>query len=273
MRISLLSSTKSALFAVPFLIFSCSDDPDPVSAEPKVEIVEESFEVNAAFEDLDLLTLDVLQSIGLGARLLTDADICANTVVDQNLAQGKITIDFGAGCTSPNGVLRKGKILISFSPLEALLGKISAKMTLEGYEINGLKIEGIKSIIGTMPTQASSVSLNVKIEDGKVTWPDNTSATYTTTQSRVVTLGDTGSVSITGTAAGKSREGFDYTAATTEALILNQECIRTGVFVPSIGKMDFSVPGGTLAVNLGEGNCDRLATVAYPGGSKEVTLD
>lgn len=273
MKVNLLSGIKIALFSIPFLMFSCSDDPDPVETEPKVEVVEEAFEVNAAFEDLDLLTLDVLQSIAVGARTASEADICASTVVDQNLAQGKISIDFGAGCTSPNGVLRKGKILISFSPLEALVGKIAATMTLESYEVDGLKIEGTKSISGTMPTDANRVAVQVTIKDGKITWPDDTSATYTTTQTRVVTLGDTGSVSITGTAAGKSREGIDYTAAIKEALIVNLECARTGVFVPSIGKMDFDVLGMTFEVTLGDGNCDKSATVTYPGGSKEVTLD
>lgn len=273
MKPNLLNLLKPTLLAVPFLLFSCNDDTDPVDTESKIGVVEEQFEVSAAYEDIDLLAFDALQGIGLGARILTDADICTNTTITNNALAGKLTIDFGTGCTSPNGVVRKGKILISYSLAELLSGKISANITLEGYEADGLKIEGIKTISGNLPNGTSPVSLNVKIENGKVTWPDNSSATYTTTQTRLVTLGENGSVVITGTAAGKSREGFDYTALVTEALVLNQECMRTNVFVPSSGKMDFSVLDLTVFVDLGSGTCDKLATVSYPGGSKEITLD
>lgn len=273
MKINFLTALKPALFAIPFLIFSCNDEPDPVTTESKVAVVEEQFEVNAAYEDIDLLAFDALQGIGLGARILTDGDICSNTVITNNALAGKLTIDFGTGCTSPNGVERKGKILISYSLAELLSGKISANITLEGYEADGLKIEGIKTITGNLPSGTGPVSLNVKIENGKVTWPDNSFATYTSTQTRMVTLGENGSVVITGTAAGTGREGFAYTALVTEELVLNQECVRTNVFVPSSGKMDFNVLDISVLVDLGTGACDKLATVTYPGGSKEITLD
>lgn len=274
MKIQLSNLLKYALMALPVLACSCSDDGDgPVDNESKVAVVEEQFEVNAAYEDIDLLAFDALQSIGLGARTMTEADICANTVITNNALAGKLTIDFGTGCTSPNGVERKGKILIAYSLAEILSGKIAASVTLESYEVDGLKVEGTKTLSGNIPDGGITLTLNVKIENGKVTWPDNKFATYTTTQTRVVTLGENGSVSVTGTAAGKSREGFDYTALVTEALVFNQACIRTNVFVPSSGKMDFSVVGTTVLVDLGSGSCDKTATITYPGGSKEVTLD
>ena len=57
MKIQFLKLLKPALIAVPFLMFSCSEDADaPIDAEPKLGVVEEQFVVNAAFEDVDLLT-------------------------------------------------------------------------------------------------------------------------------------------------------------------------------------------------------------------------
>lgn len=275
MNIKLLNLLKPALLAVPFLVFSCNDDADPVDAEPKLGVVEEEFEVNAAYEDADLLTLDVLQSTGMGLRTQSDADICANTAVTHNAEGKKITIDFGTGCTSPNGVVRKGKVILTYSSNNFLLPGSSVVTTFDGYEVNGLKIEGSRTITNAgLDLINKKATLNVKVENGKVTWPDNTSATYTTTQTRVLTLGDSGyDISVTGTAAGKSREGFDYTSVVTEALALNGECARSGVFVPSAGKMDFVVLGITIGVDLGTGSCDKTATVTYPGGSKEITLD
>jgi len=276
MKIQFLKLLKPALITVPFLMFSCSEDADaPIDAEPKLGVVEEQFVVNAAFEDVDLLTLDILQSSGLGLRTEADADICASTVIHHDETAKKITIDFGDKCTSPKGVVRKGKIFLSYSGSNFLFPGTSITTTFEGYEVNGIKIESTRTITNAgIDLINSRATLNVKIEDGKLTWPDNTFADYSTSQTRVLTLTEEGyDTSVTGTAAGTSRDGIDYTAIVVDALIVNQVCTRTGVYVPSSGKMDFTVLGIVISVNLGEGACDRAATLSYPGGSKEVTLN
>jgi hypothetical protein len=275
MKFRILHLIRPALFAVPFLIFSCGEDEDPVDSEPNLVVVEEQFEVNAAYEDTDLLTLDILQSSGLGTRTQSEADICANTVVEHNEGAKKITIDFGAGCTSPKGVERKGKVILTYSGTNFLQPTTSIVTTFEGYEVNGIKIEGSRTLTNAgFNILTSSLILNVKIENGKLTWPDNSFATYTSTQSRVLTLGSAGyQISITGTSSGKSREGVDYTALVTDPLIVDQECVRTGVFIPSAGKLDFVVQGITITADLGSGTCDKTVTVSYPGGSRELTMD
>lgn len=246
-----------------------------MNAEPKVEVVEEEFVINAAFEDTDLLTLDILQDSGLGARTLSNADICANTTVTHNQAAKKITIDFGTGCTSPKGTQRKGKILLSYSGTNILFPGTTIVTAFEGYEVDGIKIEGTRTITNSgIDLVNSKATLNVKIENAKLTWPDSKFATYASTQTRVMTLSNAGyEVSVTGTSTGKSREGIDYTATVTDALLINQSCVRTGVFAPSKGKMDFLVLGITISADFGDGACDKTAMITYPGGSKEVTLD
>ena len=275
MKTSLLNFLKPALFAVPFLIFSCSDDEDPVDSEPNLVVVEEQFEIDATYEDTDLLTIDILQSSGLGLRTQSEADICASTVVTHNEDTKQIIIDFGTGCTSPRGVERKGKVILTYSNKNFLVPTTSIVTTFEGYEVNGIKIEGSRTLTNAgFNALTNSLILNVKVENGKLTWPDNTFATYTSTQSRVLTLGENGyQISITGTSSGKSREGVDYTAVVTDALIVNQECVRTGVFVPSTGKMELVVLGITISADMGDGTCDKTVTLSYPGGSKELTMD
>jgi hypothetical protein len=276
MNIRLSKKLKLAFSAILFLMFSCSEDENPpLDPEPKIGVVEEQFIVNAAFEDIDLLTIDILQSSGLGLRTLTEADICANTTVTHDESAKKITIDFGAGCTSPRGIARKGTIILAYSGANFLFPGTTITTTLDEYEVNGIKIEGTRTITnGGIDLVNSKATLHVRVENGKLTWPDNTSADYSSTQVRVLTLKEDGyESSITGTAQGKSREGYDYTAIVTDALILNTECTKTGVFIPSKGKMDFTVLGIVMSADLGEGSCDKIATVSYPGGSKELTLN
>ncbi|SEG48392.1 hypothetical protein [Algoriphagus boritolerans] len=261
------------LFSV--ILFSCTDKTDPIVPEPNLGAVEDEFVINAAFEDLDYLTLDALQSSGLGARIQAASDLCANASVNHDQPSKKIIVDFGAGCTSPNGVVRKGKILLSYTGSNFLFPGTSIVTTFEGYEVNGLKIQGTRTITnGGIDLLNSKVTLNVKIENGLITWPDNQTVTYSSTQVRQVSLGSSGyEVSVTGTASGKSREGFDYTATVLEPLIINEDCARTGVYIPSLGVLGFSFQNISVSVNYGFGTCDKVVEITYPGGAKEVTLD
>ncbi len=254
---------------------ACENTNDPIVPETNLDLVEDEFVINAAFEDLDFLTLDVLQSSGLGLRTTGIADICANTVVTHDESAKKITVDFGAGCTSPNGVVRKGKVILAYSGTNFLFPGTSIVTTFEGYEVNGLKVQGTRTITnGGIDLINSRVTLNVKIENGVVTWPDNSSVTYTSTQIRQVSLGSAGyEVSATGTSSGISRKGFEYAATVTESLIIKEDCARTGVYVPSSGVLSFTFLGITASVDYGSGTCDKVVVVTYPGGTKELTLD
>lgn len=255
--------------------FSCSDDTDPTKNEPSLAVVEDEFKINAAYEDLDFLTLDVLQQSGLGARISATTDLCASANVTHNQNTKRIIIDFGTGCTSPNGVNRKGKILLAYTGSNFLFPGTSIVTTFEGYEVNGLKIQGTRTITNAgIDLLKSTVSLNVKIENGIITWSDDTTVTYNSTQIRQVTLNASGyEASVTGTANGKSREGFDYSAAVTTPLIIKEECARKGVFVPSSGILAFTYQGIAVSVDYGSGTCDKVVEITYPGGVKEITLD
>lgn len=253
----------------------CGSTEDPIAPEPNMDLVEDEFTINAAYEDLDFLTLDVLQRSGLGLRTQSVADICANTAINHDQAAKKITVDFGAGCTSPNGVVRKGKIILAYTGTNFLFPGTSIVTTFDAYEVNGLKVQGTRTITnGGIDLINSRVTLNVKIENGVITWPDKTSVTYKSTQIRQVKLGSAGyEVSATGTASGKSKQGFDYTASVTEPLLINEVCARTGVYVPSSGILGFTFQGIAASVDYGSGTCDKIVVLTYPGGTKELTLD
>ena len=264
---SILASIAFGVFS--FLVTSCEDNTEPIAPEANLDLVEDEFAINTAFEDLDFLTLDVLQSSGLGLKTQSVADLCANAVVTHDEEVKKITVDFGAGCTGPNGVVRKGKVMLSYSGVNFLV------TTFDGYEVNGLKVQGIRTITnGGIDLINSKVTLNVKIENGVITWPDNSSVTYSSTQIRQVTLGSAGyEVSVTGTSSGVSRKGFDYTSTVTTPLIINEECARTGVNVPSSGVLGFTFQGIAASVDYGSGTCDKVVVLTYPGGTKDITLD
>jgi hypothetical protein len=266
-----------ALTLLVFSLFSCNSDTEDVLQEPDLTIVEDDYLISQAFEDLDNITLTALDNSGLGARMtkkISISEICETAIATLDETGKIITIDFGAGCTSSNGISRKGKIILSYSGNLIFPGaKVVATFT--NYFVNDKKIEGTRTITNTgIDFLTSSISLAVKIENGKITWPDNTFVTLTSDQIRSVKPGNEGyDASITGSASGKSRDGVNYTTLVIDPLIVKQSCVASGVSVPGAGELQFQYGGVEVTVDYGDGSCDKLVTITYPGGSKEVTLD
>ncbi|MEB2784491.1 hypothetical protein [Algoriphagus persicinus] len=258
------------------LISSCDMNDEPT--EPNLTVVEEDTQVNMAFEDLDNVTLTVLSSSGLSARTAIDipaGNICDGAVVSINESAKTIKVDFGDGCTSFNGVIRKGIINLTYTG-NLLLTGAKVTTTFDGYEVNGYKVEGTRTITNKgVDIESNTVNLEVKIENGKVTWPDDTFVTLTSDQLRDIKLGTQGAyeASITGTAVGTSRSGFAYTSSVTDALIYTKSCLESGVTVPLSGVLEFQFSEIEASVDYGDGACDKMVTIFYPNGSKEVTLD
>lgn len=273
--------TKIPSFLLIFLLgsigFSCGsddDNEDPVTAD--TSIVVEVSAVNQKFEDLDNLTLSALEDSGLGARrtTTTSGDFCASTEIVTNEDEKTISIDFGEGCVSPNGITRKGKIMMQYSGTWLAQGA-QIVTTFDGYEVNGYKIEGVRTITNTkLDIFSSTITLAVKIEDGKVTFPDGGFVTIDADEVREITLTDSGyEGKITGTASGNSLNGSPYTALITEALRITQECLESGIYNPSSGVIEFTYKNVALSLDYGDGECDKEGTISYPGGEKSITFD
>ncbi|WP_296698916.1 hypothetical protein [Algoriphagus sp.] len=274
----------SKLKFLPFLLialsaiigFSCSskDDNDPVVVD--TSIIVEISDVNQKIEDLDNLTLSALEDLGLSSRKSNIAygDYCSSVVIIKDQEIKTISIDFGNGCVSPNGVNRKGKILIKYSGALLVPGA-NIETTFEGYEVNGYKIEGTRTITNTkLDIFANSITLAVKIENGKVTFPDGGFVTINTTEERIVTLTSTGyEGSITGTASGNSKDGKAFTSTIIDPLEITQSCIESGVYNPTSGQIEFTYIGIKMTLDYGTGACDKDATITYPGGVKNITFD
>jgi hypothetical protein len=256
-------------------LFSCNEGIDSILPEPDLSLVEDEFEVNKVLEDLDNITLTALESSGLGFRTTASFNnpICATATLTHDTAGKKITLDFGAGCTS-NGITRKGKVIFTYTGSFLIPGS-SVVTTFQGYEVNGLKVEGIRTISNTgINIQNFEITLTVKIQNGKVTWPDGKISSFITDQVRKVTLGSSGyQASVTGTGSGTSKTGISYTASIAEPLIVTQSCVESGVSIPNKGKINFSYLSITFTVDYGTGECDKKLTISYPGGMKEIVLD
>jgi len=126
-------------------------------------------------DDANVVFFEVAASEGLAGYRTTQVIQTTNTlscatvtVTPQNTFPKTIVIDFGAGCTSADGVTRKGKINIVLSDTVRHTGT-TAVMTFDGYHVQNFKVEG--TITWTNTSTPNGISWSREIENGKITVP------------------------------------------------------------------------------------------------------
>lgn len=265
-------------FGLLFLLVSC-DKTDEQLPEKDSAVLHEQTQINASFEDADFLALSAMQSNGLSSRTTLDlgTDLCENTKVDFSPNNKTIVVNFGEGCTSPKGITRKGKIIIMYSGF-TFDSNVEITLAFDGYEVNGLKIEGRRRLIHKgFNADGKYFLFETVISVGKVTWPDGSFATiegeyekklYLPTNSEGVKL------KITGGSGGKTRQGIPYMSLIEEELLFVQSCTDKGNWTPSSGKVEITLDSTQkFLIDYGNGACDKLATVTYEGKTVPIKFD
>lgn len=262
---------------VAIFVSSCNTDDNLPAPEPNLSVVNEEIAINAVIEDLDNITLSVLSKNGLAARTTVNlpvGELCPGAIITMDKTNKKITIDFGSGCTSENGTIRKGKIMLSYNG-NLLFPGAKVVATFDDYEVNGFVLEGVRTLLNkSVDLESNSISLEIKVENAKVTWPDNTFVTFSSNETRKIEFTSEGYIATAkGTASGISKEGFAYTSVVTTPLEITQKCLDSGKTVPSSGMINFKYDNMEVTVDYGDGTCDNLVRITYPGGSKDVIID
>lgn len=199
---------------------------------------------------------------------------CASVTISGNFPTKNILIDFGAGCTSQNGVFRKGKINIVLTDSVRKTGS-TATLTFDNYYVNTYKKEG--TIVWTNNTVqgATTRSWNRKVTNGKITaingnyWlhTSDINITQTAGVNTVLNLLDD-IYTITGTRTVTNSNGVTRTSTTQTPLQKKTICtnIDSGILKVQ-GTNHYAI------IDYGNGTCDNTATVSIDGRpSITVTL-
>ena len=202
---------------------------------------------------------------GTGIAETTGTLSCANiTITPLNEFPKTIVIDFGTtGCTSNNGVTRKGIININLTDSFRRPGSV-ATMTFNNYYVGGYKKEG--TITWTNNSSAGVKSWSRVCANGKITSPNGDFWLHEGTQQVVQTAGSSTKsllddvFSITGTrtvtnSAGRVRVGTVIAALQKKTMCDN---IDQGIY-------QIKGPNHIATINYGDGTCDRVATISIDG--------
>lgn len=182
-----------------------------------------------------------------------------------------ILIDFGAGCTSVNGITRKGKITVVLSDSVRRYNS-TAVMTFDNYYVNGFKKEG--TITWTNTSQGGIKSWQRKVENGKITAPNGTYWLHSGTRSVTQTAGAATPLnltddvfSITGNHTVTNMAGRTRTSTVLEALQKKTACDNIDK-----GKIKVEGPNHYAVIDFGDGTCDKLATISIDGRVSRTIL-
>lgn len=188
---------------------------------------------------------------------------------------GYITIDFGDGCTDIKGNIRKGIIVVEFKGRRFFPGS-EIITTFDGYHINGVRIEGTRTVTNITGSTTSAPKFEIVLEDGRATWPDETFATREGSHTRewvraANPLEDQWIVE--GSATGANRNGTLYQVEITKPLVYKRECaISNRVFMAVEGTKVLTVNSNTITIDYGTGECDRIVTITINGQSRSVIV-
>jgi hypothetical protein len=217
-------------------------------------------------EDLSIEAMEANQLTG-GRSAQNDHRLdCAVVTRTGDKAYGKITIDFGTGCTDARGNVRKGIIIITYTGRWNIPGS-SWSITFENYSVNDISIEGTRVVTNISESEAGTQSFTVVLENGKMTWPDGSVATRTVNKKREVERDDNNILNrliIYGSVQGSHRNGRGYSIEILEKLVYDRSC--EDVIIPVSGIKQIKHGQREITVDYGDGTCDNIVTITNMNG-------
>lgn len=279
------------LFATAAYLTSCGNDDETLASADKQSVSSESSS-DSYFEDAEDISASVTfaSNSDLGGRTsgLIDERLAGATITLSEGATenaGIITVDFGEGVTV-GGVERKGKIIITY---EGQGGRLavgnSHSITFENFFVNGVKIEGTRTVEVSAKTE-TYITHEITLTGGKITWDagtaNETSATRTSHHFRkwthngdLIRSNDEVALLEGGTASGTNRDEVEYSMQITKDIVFKASCAIAKKFMPSSGEKILVIGGNSaraITINYGTGDCDNSITVTINGKTTTVTV-
>jgi hypothetical protein len=191
-----------------------------------------------------------------------------------SVIHGYIHIDFGTGCTGPNGRVRKGMIHVEFNG-PRFMPNSTVTITTEDYYVDGIRIDGTRTELNASESTQDAPKFTIA-EEVTITFLDGTTATRSASRTRTWNrmanpLEDTWTV--TGSAFGTTRRDVDYVMTITKPLLFKRSCaISSKMVVPVEGTKELVAGTKKIITDFGNGDCDTSITITVNGRTKDIQI-
>ncbi len=280
-----MKGISTMMVAFVLILASCNKSNDLASGLDSQSLNNEATMDAQQDETADIASSALNTNDAFGGRVEDRDDRLACAIVTKDSTNtkdaGKITLTFKADCKDDDGNVRTGKMIITWKGGRWFVPGSVHTIKLEGYSINGVGIEGIRTVTN-ISTTASPLTWTIA-GTHKSTWPDGTSAERTVNKTRQWVRSSTNpredKVIVSqanpnvAAATGINRHDKTYSVQITTPLQYFSSCGRRvkipviGVKVVNIG--DTSTGSKVYTVDYGDGTCDNKFTVTKDGVTKE----
>ncbi|SRR5258706_3242643 len=280
-----------------FMVVSCQKDNfmDHMNASMKTELAaHDNSQIIAVTQDAMDVTGAALAGKGISSgryaanQRTTDGDDgdmdCAPSIsgtfsIDRShpdtiVYSGTLTIDYGAGLYCKDSTeIRKGKIIDTFnlivSTKDSITYNLTESVTFQGYEKDSVKVDGVFTVNST-----SDAMSTLTVQNAKITYSNGTSVSWSgILTSHYIHNGyydkDQESRQVAGSISGTNRDGVDFSASITKAILFEYSCSRR---IPVSGTIDLTVGSVQSTIDYGTGTCDRIYTITTGGTTTTYTF-
>jgi len=209
-----------------------------------------------------------LSSTTSGSQILSCAVVTSDTV------NHILTIDFGSGCTGPDGRTRSGQVIVSYYG-HYLDSGFTRSITFNNFFVDSNQVTGTRSITNNGFNGSGNLTWTIVAQNMRITRPGGAYHEWNSTRTREMIAGLAtphmpmdDQYLITGTATSSNSQGGSVSAVITNPLHKAVACrwIDSG----TVTITPLNLPVRTL--DYGSGNCDRFATVTVNGNTRTIVL-
>jgi len=182
-------------------------------------------------------------------------------------------IDYGTGIGCNDSLeMRKGQVIDSFRLViklkDSVWFSLSEKITFVKFIRDSTQLDGSISITSStgQPTIVTIDETKIKYQDGTIsTWSGNLTFTIHNSTHRWE-----GTIDLTGSWSGTTRNGISFSANITKAIEFNSSCSLRRI--PVMGIVEITSNGVMSTVDYGDGTCDKLYTITVAEVTTEYTF-
>jgi hypothetical protein len=263
-----------ALIALGFSFSSCEkNEEDGYFSDSQISSVQDDAQSNDLMDDIDNETDDVSNANNsLKSASADTSALSGRTVVWTTNNDGtKTAVVTYTNFQNPHAInerVKNGKINIVITGRR---GDNTYKrvVTFENFTVNGIKIEGTRTI-----EKVSDLSYRITLTGGKITFRDNTTFVCQYVRVRTMISGWNtpsfiwdDSYTFEGDAQGTTRKNVEYTKE-----IIEPVTILTAYRFPVSGSFKVTTATDTLTLDYGNGTLDAIATISKNGVSRTISL-
>lgn len=249
------------------VLSSCQDDEkspivsDPVKEEKVAQVIgfrDDLHFINRFVSDnvFDLSDEGGRRSSPL-ARLKEVAPCAAATEEEMPDGSLRVSLDFGDGCLTEEGIEVAGSVVMIFTTIETRFEyalEFTDYQEISSTEHAGEVVNG--SLYGNFVIDLENGEFTQQLEqDLTITYPDETEASYHLIQKAEMT--ETGMRIVQQETSGHFADGEEFQSTLSKALVYDFSCESD---FPVKGEEVVTFQGNTIKVNYGSGTCDNIYT-------------